>query len=95
MQEALKTVGVDVWKSITTRYIAPKKVKTMTQKDARKNNSMAKEIILEGLTDSIKKEIRNYFSAKELWESLEIGSKVQDTKDNPSSKNKCSSEYYE
>ncbi len=47
---------------------------------------MAKEIILEGLTDSIKKEIGNYFLAKELSESLEqLCSKVQDTKDNPDS----------
>ncbi len=38
MQEALKTIGVDVWKSVTTGYTAPKKVKTVTQKDARKNN---------------------------------------------------------
>ncbi len=66
MQKVLKTIGIDVWKSVTTGYTAPKKVKTMTQKDARKNNSMAMEIILEGLTDSIKKEIGNYFLAKEL-----------------------------
>jgi len=54
MQVTLKAAGFDVWKSITTGYNAPKKVKTMTQKDARKSNSMALEIILEGLTCSIK-----------------------------------------
>ena len=79
MQEALKTAGIDVWKFVTIGYTAPKKVKIMTQKDARKNNSMAKEIILEGLTDSIRKEIGNYSSAKELWELIEqFCSKVQD-----------------
>ncbi len=96
MHEALKTPGIDVWKSVTTGYTIPKKVKTMTQKDARKNNSMAKEIILEGLTDSIRKEIGNYLSAKELWESLEqFCIRVQDTKNNLDSAKKCSSEYLE
>jgi len=67
MQVTLKAAGFDVWKSITTGYTAPKKVKTMTQKDARKNNSMELEIILEGLTDSIKEKIGKYSSTKELW----------------------------
>ena len=61
MQKALSIAGIDVWNSVTTGYAAPKKVNTMTQKDARKNNSMAKEIIMDGLTDSIKKEIGNDF----------------------------------
>jgi len=36
MQVTLKAAGFDVWKSITTGYTTPKKVKSMTQKDARK-----------------------------------------------------------
>ena len=71
MQVSLKVVGFDVWKSITTDYTAPKKVKTLTQKDARKNNSMAMETILEGLTYSTKGKIGKCSSAKELWQKVE------------------------
>ena len=85
-----------MWKSITTGYTAPKKVKTMTQKDARKNNSMALETIMEGLTNSMKEMIGKYSSAKELWVTIEqLCSKGKDTKDNFDSTKECSSKYYE
>ena len=57
MQVSLKAAGFDVWKSITTDYTAPKEVKTLTQKDARKKNSRVIETILEGLTESPKGKI--------------------------------------
>ena len=90
MEITLRAAGIDVWKSVTTGYTSPKKVNTMTQKDARKNNSMAMELILEGLTDSMKKRIGNYSTAKELWVSLEQLCSKGDTKDNSLSTKKTS-----
>ena len=69
MQAYLEAIGV--WKSVVTWYTPPKKVKTTTQKEAKKNNSMAMESILEGLADIEKKNIRKCISAKELWLILE------------------------
>ena len=83
MKETLKATGYDVWNSVITGYSPPKKARTIAQKDARKNNSMALEIVLEGLTDSIKENIGKYSSCKELWVTLEqLCSKGQDTKGN-------------
>ena len=45
----------------------PNKVKKTTQKEAKKNNSMAMEAILEGLIDIQKKKIAKCNLAKELW----------------------------
>jgi len=94
MEMTLRASGIDIWKSVVTGYTAPKLVKTITQKDARKNNSMAIELILEGLTDSIKGRIGNYSSAKELWVLLEQLCSEGDTKGNSNSAKKSSSEYY-
>ena len=41
------------------------------QKEAKKNNSMAMEAILEGLTNIQKKKIGKCISSKELWLRLE------------------------
>ena len=54
MRVTLQAAGADVWKSIVTGYTPPKKVKSLTHKDAKKNNSMAMETILNGMTDSVK-----------------------------------------
>ena len=69
MEMTLRTAGTEIWNSVVNGYIAPKHVKTITQKDTKKNNSMATELILEGLTDSMKRS--SYASAKELWDQLE------------------------
>ena len=69
MQAYLEAIGV--WKSVVTGYTAPKKVKTSAQKEAKKNNSMAMEAILEGLADIQKKKIGKCISARELWLKLE------------------------
>ncbi len=42
MEITLRAAGIDVWKFVTTGYTVPNKVKTMTQKDSKKNNSKAK-----------------------------------------------------
>ena len=71
MQVYLEVEGIDVCQSVLTRYTTLKKVKTTSQKEAKKNNSMAMEAILEGLTDIQKKKIGKCNSAKELWLRLE------------------------
>ena len=65
MQVFLEAKGIGIWKSIVIRYTSPNKVKTTTQKEAKKNNSMTMEAILEGLTDIQKKKIGKCISAKE------------------------------
>ena len=85
MEMTLRAAGIEIWKLVVTRYIAPKQVKTITQKDARKNNSMATELILEGLTDSIKGRIGSYSTAKELWDQLEQLCSESDPKSNSNS----------
>ena len=69
MQVYLEIEGI--WESILTRYTPPKKFKTIAQKEAKKNNSMAMEAMLEGLTNIQKKKIGKCSSAKELWLRLE------------------------
>ena len=44
-----------------------KEIETTTEKEAKKNNSMAMETILEGLTYHQKKKIGKCILAKELW----------------------------
>ncbi len=82
MKMTLKVAGSDIWKSVVTGHIEPKKIKTITQKDAIKNNSMAKELILEGLTSPMKRRIGNYLTTEELWDSLEQLCSEGDFKEN-------------
>ena len=67
MQDYLEEKGIVVWNSVVTGYTPPKKVKITAQKEAKKNNSMAMEAILEGLADIQKKKIGKCILAKELW----------------------------
>jgi len=55
MRTALMAVGADVWNSVITGYSPPKKARTIAQKEAKKNNSIAMETILKGMTDSVKR----------------------------------------
>ena len=57
MQFYLEAKGIGVGQSILIGHTPPKNVKTTAQKEAKKNNSMAMEAILEGLTDHQKKKI--------------------------------------
>ena len=49
MNSYLEAIGV--WKLVVTGYTPPKKVKKAAQKEAKKDNYMDMEAILEGLTD--------------------------------------------
>jgi len=70
MESHLKALGHDVWNSVITDYFPPNRVRTPTQKKAKKINSMAMNTILDGLPDDIKEKIGECNSAKELWEKL-------------------------
>jgi chromosome segregation ATPase len=54
METYLKSLGVDVWFSVASGYNALKKPKTAAQKEAKRNNKLAIDTILDGLTDSVK-----------------------------------------
>ena len=57
MQFYLEAEGNGMRQLVLTRYTPPKKVKTTTQMEAKKNNSLAMETILEGVRDHQKKKI--------------------------------------
>ena len=71
MRTTLMAAGADVWNSVITGYSPPKKARTIAQKEAKKNNSMAMETILKGMTDSVKEKIGQHISAKDLWLNVE------------------------
>ena len=71
MRVYIELVGIGIWQSVLTGYTPLKKVKTTVSKERKKNNSMAMEAILEGLTDIQKKKIGKCNSTKELWLRLE------------------------
>ena len=57
METYLKSLGVDVWFSVASGYNASKKPKTASQKEAKRNNKLAIDTILDGLTDSVKSKV--------------------------------------
>ena len=66
MSVYLQSLGCGVWNVVISDYILPKRVRTTSQKESKKNNSMAMEAILDGLPQPIKEKIGQYISAKEL-----------------------------
>jgi hypothetical protein len=48
-----------------------KKPKTATQKEAKRNNKLAIDIILDGLTDSVKSKVGSCASAKDIWDKIQ------------------------
>jgi hypothetical protein len=48
-----------------------KKPKTTVQKEARRNNKLEIDTILDGLTDSMKSKVGSCALAKELWDKLQ------------------------
>ena len=57
METYLKSLGVDVWFSVASGYNALKKPKTIAQKEAKRNNKLAIDTILDGLTNSVKSKV--------------------------------------
>jgi hypothetical protein len=71
METYLKALGEDVWISVASGYNASKKPKTAAQKEAKRNNKLTIDTILDGLTDSVKSKVGSCASAKYLWDKLQ------------------------
>ena len=71
MSVYLQSLGCGVWNAVISYYILPKRVRTISQKESKKNNSREMEAILDGLPQPIKEKTGQCISAKELWVKLE------------------------
>jgi hypothetical protein len=71
MENYLKALGEYVWFSVASGYNALNKPKTATQKEAKRNNKLAIDTILDGLTDSVKFKVGSCASSKEIWDKLQ------------------------
>jgi hypothetical protein len=71
METYLKAIGVDVWFSIASGYNAFKKPKTGTQKEEKRNNKLAIDTILDGLTNLVKSKVGSCASEKDLRDKLQ------------------------
>jgi hypothetical protein len=71
METYLKDLGADVWISVASGYNASKKPKSAAQKEAKRNNKLAIDTILDGLTDSVKSKVGSCALAKYLWDKLQ------------------------
>ena len=68
METYLKALGADVWISVSSVYNASKKPKTAAQKEEKRNNKLAIDTILDGLTDSVKSKVGSCASEKYIWD---------------------------
>ena len=71
MRVYLHSLGYGVWNLVISDCIPPKRIRTTSQKESKKNNSSEMEVILDGLPQPIKENIGPCLSAKELWVKLE------------------------
>jgi hypothetical protein len=71
METYLKALGAYVWFSVASGYNALKKPKTAAQKEAKRNNKLTIDTILDGLTDSVKSKVGSCASTKEIWDKLQ------------------------
>ena len=67
----LQSLGYEVWNSVISDYIPPRRIRTTSQKESKKNNLKAMEAIFDGLPQPIKEKIGPCLSTKELWVKLE------------------------
>ena len=71
METYLKYIGVDVWFLVASGYNALKKPKTAAQKEAKRNNKLTIDTIMDGLTYSVKSKVGSCASSKEIWDKLQ------------------------
>jgi hypothetical protein len=71
METYLKDLGEDVWFLVSSGYNALKKPKTAAQKEAKRNNKLTVDTILDGFIDSVKSKVGSCASAKYLWDKLQ------------------------
>ena len=67
MRVYLQSLGCGVRNAVISDYIPPKRIRNISQKELKKNNSKPMEAILDGLRQPIKENIGQCISAKELW----------------------------
>jgi hypothetical protein len=95
MKVHLNGIGASVWKVVIGGSVPLKnKSKFAAQREENKNDALALNTILSGLSSSIKETLGQCTSTKDLWLKLEetYQSKKEDTKDN-SIKNNEGKEY--
>ena len=71
MEIYLKSLGCDLWNTVITDYSPPNRVRAPAQKKSKKINANAMEAILDGLPQSIKRNIGECVLAKGLYDKLE------------------------
>ena len=71
METYLKGLGAYVWFLVASGYNALKKPKTAAQKEAKRNNKLAIDTILDGLKKSVKSKVGSCASSKDLWDKLQ------------------------
>jgi hypothetical protein len=71
METYLKSLGVDVWSSVSSGYNPLKKPNTAAQKEEKRNNKLAIDTILDGLIDSVKSEVGSCASEKYIWDKIQ------------------------
>ena len=81
METYLKALGTDVWFSVASGYNALKKPKTAAQKEAKRNNKLARDTILDGLTDLVKSKVGPCASSKEIWDKIQYFCVRQEAKE--------------
>jgi hypothetical protein len=71
METYLKDLGAHVWFSVSSGYNPLKKPKIAAQKEAKRNNKLAIDTILDGLTDLVKSKVGSCASTKHIWDKLQ------------------------
>ena len=70
MKEFLKRFGV--WETVINAHVPSKnQSKVATKREAKKNDSTTLKFILDGIPSSIKENVEEYTSARNLWLKLE------------------------
>jgi hypothetical protein len=70
MESHLKALGHDVWNSEIANYHPLSRVRTPSQKKAKKSNLVEMNTILDGLPDDVKENIGECNSAKDIWDKM-------------------------
>jgi hypothetical protein len=71
METYLKALGEDVWFSVASGYNPLKKPKTEAQKEAKRNDKLVIDTILDGLTNSVKSKVGSCASEKDIWDNIQ------------------------
>ena len=79
LQNTLPSIGI--WESVKDGYIPPKRVRSAAQKEAKRNNALALEIIQKELSKAMRDKMKTITSANELLLSFEQIYKEDDEED--------------